>query len=114
MVLKDQYLLHEAYKLGDTDELGLLANSTHPENIPNGATVYVNDLSNPTAINGYRVGNVWYNSSGIEIENPNLIASPNGIAPYLINPRRIKYKSFRGLQTSNSSNATYFFLFPNI
>lgn len=87
MVLKDQYLLHDAYKLGDTDELGLLANSTHPENIPNGATVYVNDLSNPTAINGYRVGNVWYNSSGIEIENPNLIASPNGIAPYLINPK---------------------------
>ncbi|HPL04230.1 MAG TPA: carboxypeptidase regulatory-like domain-containing protein [Bacteroidales bacterium] len=87
MVLKDQYLLHEAYKLGDTDQLGLLANTTHPENIPDEATVYVNDLSNPTAINGYRVGNVWYNANGVEIENPNVIASPNGIAPYLINPK---------------------------
>ncbi|MDY0313568.1 MAG: TonB-dependent receptor [Bacteroidales bacterium] len=87
MVLKDQYLLHDAYRLSDTDEKGLLANTVHPDNIPDNAVVYVNDLSNPTAVNGYRVGNIWYNAIGSEIENPNVIASPNGIAPYLINPK---------------------------
>lgn len=87
VVLKDQYLLHEAYTLSDTDEKGLIANVNHPENIPNNAVVYVNDITNPTAINGYRVGNVWYNATGTEIENPNAIASANGIAPYLTNPK---------------------------
>jgi hypothetical protein len=83
MVLKDQFLLHEAYTVGDNDEAGLIASVTHPENIPDNAVVYVNDLNNPTAINGYRVGSVWYNASGTEVENPASISSANGIAPYL-------------------------------
>jgi outer membrane receptor for ferrienterochelin and colicin len=86
MVLKDPYLLHEAYTVGDEDEKGLIPNTLHPDNIPSNAVVYVNDLNNPTAINGYRVGSVWYNAQGIEIENPNAIASSTGIAPYLIDP----------------------------
>ncbi len=84
MVLKDQFLLSEAYSVGDVDEKGLISGTDHPANIPDGAVVYVNDLSNPTAINGYRVGNIWYNATGTEVENPNSIASANGIAPYLI------------------------------
>lgn len=86
MVLKDQYLLSEAYTVGDNDEKGLISGTTHPSNIPDDAVVYVNDLNNPTAINGYRVGSVWYNASGTEVENPNSIASSNGIAPYLLDP----------------------------
>ncbi len=86
MVLKDPYLLHEAYTVGDVDEKGLIEGTLHPSNIPDEAVIYVNDLSNPTAINGYRVGSVWYNAQGTEIENPNAIASSNGIAPYLIDP----------------------------
>ncbi|MDD4148447.1 MAG: carboxypeptidase-like regulatory domain-containing protein, partial [Bacteroidales bacterium] len=85
MVLKDQFTLHEAYTVGDTDERGLIANTAHPSNIPDNAVVYVNDISSPSAVNGYRVGSVWYDANGTEIENPKLIASPNGIAPYLLN-----------------------------
>lgn len=86
MVLKDKFLLHEAYTVGDSDERGLIANSVHPANIPDNAVIYVNDINNPTAINGYRVGNVWYNAVGTEVENPNSISSANGIAPYLFDP----------------------------
>lgn len=86
MVLKDQFLLHDAYTVGSSDEKGLIPNTFHPDNIPDEAVVYVNDLTNPTAINGYRVGNIWYNSTGTEVENPTSIASANGIAPYLIDP----------------------------
>ncbi|MDD4157418.1 MAG: TonB-dependent receptor, partial [Candidatus Cloacimonetes bacterium] len=84
LVLKDPYLLHEAYSVGDNDPAGLLAGTDHPANIPNNAIVYVNDLSSPSAINGYRVGDVWYNAEGTEVSNPNIIASANGIAPYLL------------------------------
>ncbi|MDY0141385.1 MAG: carboxypeptidase-like regulatory domain-containing protein [Bacteroidales bacterium] len=84
MVLKDQFLLHNAYTVGDTDERGLIANTTHPSNIPDNAVVYVNDISSPSAINGYRVGSVWYDATGAEIENPKSIASSSGIAPYLL------------------------------
>lgn len=86
MVLKDQFTLHEAYTVGDTDDRGLIGSTDHPDNIPDNAVVYVNDLSSPSAINGYRVGSVWYDATGTEIENPSLIASPNGIAPYLLDP----------------------------
>ncbi len=86
MVLKDQYTLHEAYTVGDTDERGLIASIDHPENIPENAVIYVNDLSSPSGINGYRVGSIWYDATGTEIENPILIASPNGMAPYLLDP----------------------------
>jgi hypothetical protein len=86
MVLKDAYLLNDAYTVGDSDERGLIPATVHPDNIPSNAVIYVNDISNPTAINGYRVGSVWYNASGTQIENPNSIASANGIAPYLIDP----------------------------
>ncbi|MDD2199704.1 MAG: hypothetical protein PHE08_08270, partial [Bacteroidales bacterium] len=84
LVLKDPYLLHDAYTVGDNDPAGLLAGTDHPANIPNNAIVYVNDLSSPSAINGYRVGDVWYNAEGTEVSNPNIIASANGIAPYLL------------------------------
>ncbi|HOY39228.1 MAG TPA: carboxypeptidase-like regulatory domain-containing protein [Bacteroidales bacterium] len=83
-VLKDQFLFSEAYTVGDNDPQGLIAGVEHPSNIPDNAVVYVNDLNNPSGINGYRVGNVWYDAAGTEVSNPNRIASANGIAPYLI------------------------------
>ncbi|NLA24728.1 MAG: TonB-dependent receptor plug domain-containing protein, partial [Bacteroidales bacterium] len=94
-VLKDEFLMSEAYTRGESDPAGLIGSTDHPSNIPSNAVVYVNDLSNPTAINGYRVGNVWYNDAGTEVSNPNLIASANGIAPYLIDPsEELSVKAF--------------------
>lgn len=84
-VLKDPYLLYEAYTAGETTTInGDPIN--HPGNIDNSAVVYVNDLSSPTAIVGYREGSVWYDAQGTEISDPSLLRTGTGIAPYLINP----------------------------
>jgi hypothetical protein len=48
--------------------------------------VYVNDLQNPTAINGYRDGDTWYNAQGVEIPDPRAISTSAGIAPLLADP----------------------------
>lgn len=86
-VLKDRYLFSDAYRVGDIDEKGLIEQFEHPANIPDGAVIYVDDVENPTTINGYRVENTWYNRAGTEIENPRLIHGQTGISPYLIDSR---------------------------
>lgn len=77
-VLKDPYLMQPAKTAKEVTDLG-----SHPSNIGQDYVVYVNDINNPTAINGYRDGSTWYNADGIEITDPTTIMSPNGIAPYL-------------------------------
>ena len=81
-VLKDKYLFANARTVGEVSTLDGL-NVTHPTNMGSDYVVYVNDINNPTAINGYRDGETWYNNQGLEISDPLTIESPNGIAPYL-------------------------------
>lgn len=83
-VLKDKYLFSDAYSVSDNDPNGLLNESDIPGNIPDDAIVYVNSLDNPTAINGFRSGDTWYTSNGTQTDNPSVIQSSNGIAPYLV------------------------------
>ena len=40
-----------------------------PSNVGDDWVVYVNNLNNPTGINGYRDGNTWYNT-GVEMADP--------------------------------------------
>lgn len=81
-VLKDRFLLYPARTIGEVSQIG--GNSvSHPTSLPSDAVVYVNDISDPTAINGYRVGSTWYNSLGQEIADPSSIYASSGIAPYL-------------------------------
>ena len=97
-VLKDQYTLHNAYTVGNK-EVDLINSTNHPGNIPDEAVVYVNDINNPTEITGYRVGSVWYNASGLEIDNPNSIQGANGISPYLVDPNEeLNASAFRDYQ----------------
>jgi len=81
-VLKDRFLLYPARTIAEVSEIGGDA-ITHPSNLPNTAVVYVNDLNDPTGINGYRVGKQWYNAEGTEISNPEDIYTSAGVAPYL-------------------------------
>ena len=81
-VLKDKYLFANARTVGEVSTLDGI-NIIHPSNMGNDYVVYVNDINNPTAINGYRSGDTWYDSKGLEISDPSTIESPNGIAPYL-------------------------------
>ena len=84
-VLKDDYVVGEFFTAGEVSDLG-----EHPSNIGDDFVVYVNDLENPTSINGYRDGDQWYNAVGTPIDNPSAIRTPNGIAPYLVNTDEIR------------------------
>lgn len=82
-VLKDKYLLYEAKT---TQEVSAFENGTlieHPENMGDDYIVYVNDIDNPTVINGYRNGDTWYDASGVEVSDPTVIEGAKGIAPWL-------------------------------
>ncbi|MBL4586021.1 MAG: TonB-dependent receptor, partial [Flavobacteriales bacterium] len=84
-VLKDPYLLYEAFT---ADEVSVLDGNSvsHPGNIDGSAVVYVNSIEDPTLIIGYRDGDVWFDSEGIEVTDPTVLRTGTGIAPYLINP----------------------------
>jgi len=84
-VLKDQFLLYNAYTAGSTKG-NAASGGDRPSTIGDDFVVYVDNFSatNPTAV-GYRDGDVWYNADGLEISDPTLLAEAAGgkIAPYL-------------------------------
>ncbi len=81
-VLKDRYLTYAAKTKGEVSELNGVA-VQHPDNIPDNAVVYVDDVNDPTAIKGYRVGKTWYNAIGNETNDLNEIKSSGNIQPLL-------------------------------
>ncbi len=91
-VLKDQFVIGEALTVQDTRNSGEGGRfipdeiRQHPSVVGDDWVVYVNDLQNPTAINGYRDGNTWYNAQGVEIPDPRAIRTNSGIAPLLADP----------------------------
>lgn len=97
--LKDKYLLYEA-KTKSEVSASLNPMGSHPSNISNNAVVYVNDLNAPSAILGYREGDIWYNAQGTEITDAGVLAkgtSTGKITPYLVDPanKTISSKVFK-------------------
>lgn len=81
-VLKDKYSLYPIRSASEVTEFG-----AHPASIGNDFAVYVNDLSNPSDIVGYRDEDTWYNADGTEVSDPGVIAKASttgGITPYLV------------------------------
>ena len=93
-VLKDQHLLYSAYDASSNDPLGIISSTNIPSTIGNNYVVYVDDISAPSTIVGYRDNSddTWYNADGLEISDPNLLAEAAGgkIAPYLTNANEAK------------------------
>jgi len=88
-VLKDKYLLYNAKKASEARASFTSGNASWaivPESIGDDYVVYVNDVNNPTAINGFRNGDVWYNAQGVEVEDPKTLRGAAGIAPWLVDP----------------------------
>lgn len=91
-VLRDQFVIGDALTVADTRTSGEGGSTlpseltSHPSVVGDDWVVYVNDRQNPTAINGYRDGNTWYNAQGVEIPDPRAITTPSGIAPLLADP----------------------------
>ena len=79
----DPYVIAPAFTAGEVSSIGNTAIS-HPSNIGDDYVVYVDNLTEPGAIAGYRNENTWYNAFGTEVTDPTLIATdsdnPN---PYL-------------------------------
>lgn len=82
-VLKDPYLTYSAQTKGEVSEINGVA-IDHPSNISNSATVYVDDVNDPTSIKGYREGDIWYTASGIETSDLDQIKSSGNIQPMLV------------------------------
>jgi hypothetical protein len=97
-VLKDPYSLYPIRTAGEVKELN--GNPiTHPAGVNNDFAVYVNNTQNPTGILGYRNGNFWFNRDGVQIQDPDVIASQTSsgiIQPYLVDPnnQRVTANSF--------------------
>ena len=84
-VLKDPYCLYDTKKVSDVPG-SMNPTGTHPSNMGEEYVVYVDDVDDPSTINGYRNGDTWYNAYGVEVQDPASVASSTGIAPYLVNP----------------------------
>lgn len=88
-VLKDQFVLGNAVTVGDSRAASpesTIFFDEHPSVVQDDWVIYVNDLNNPTGINGYRSENTWYNAQGVEIPDPRVLRTPSGIAPLLVDP----------------------------
>lgn len=86
-VRKDKYSLYGVRSVGETLQDGQyrIGNTTYtvPETIGDDFVVYVNSADNPTALNGFRNGDVWYNSNGEEVADPDVLSTSGNIFPYL-------------------------------
>lgn len=96
-VLKDPFLVYEARTVAEAKAISAADPSQTwiaiPESMGDDYTVYVNDVNNPTAINGFRNGSDWYNAEGTQVSSPKTIEAAGGIAPWLIDPSQTSPKA---------------------
>lgn len=89
-MLKDEFLLYETFRVGDSDNVeggaNLLSNADIPSNIPQGAAVYVDNMNDPNQIVGYRLDKDWYDAAGNDVENPQELYRNGSIQPYRTDP----------------------------
>jgi hypothetical protein len=84
-VLKDPFLMYNARTVAEArvEEFEWVE---IPESMGDNYVVYVNDINNPSQINGFRDGINWYDANGVPVADPSVIAGSLGIAPWVYNP----------------------------
>lgn len=88
-VLRDKYLLHNALTAGEAKSyIGQQGYDwvEIPTSMGDDYTVYVDDVSAPGKINGFRSGDTWFNANGDVVEDPKVLRGASGIAPWLREP----------------------------
>ena len=83
-VLKDKYLTKQAHTVEEKPDFG----GGHPSTVGDDAVIYVDDASDPSTVKGYRSGEDWFNANGEPVNDPEVVAGPTGIQPYLVNPEK--------------------------
>lgn len=119
-VLKDPYLMYNANTVSvvrsqqGQNGFEWLDGVDIPTSMGADYVVYVDNATNPTAINGFRSGNQWYNASGTAIEDPKAIQGATGISPYLVDPTqdRINATAFEDYKAKVSIMPRLSFSFP--
>ena len=109
-ILKDPYLLYPARTVGNVNDLG-----SHPENIGSDYIVYVDKVSDPSMIMGYRDENYWYTASGAPTNDPTTdLNAGNGVSPYLVDPdnKSIAAESFTDYDPAINVMPRIAFSFP--
>ncbi|HNX44040.1 MAG TPA: TonB-dependent receptor [Bacteroidales bacterium] len=114
-VLKDPYLLYPAKTVGEVTEFG-----AHPSGMGSDYVVYVDNVTSPTRITGYRDGMNWYDAQGNVVTDPSLDISNGGlvsggsISPYLTDPddKSITGKSFTDYEPQITVMPRISFSFP--
>ena len=98
-MLRDPYVLFPTVKAGEQEARELAEGGAHPGNIGDNYVVYTDNVENPNRITGYRNGDTWYNSDGIEIDDPSTLTGASGIAPLLVDKENT--------QSSDISSASF-------
>jgi outer membrane receptor protein involved in Fe transport len=116
MTLKDPFLIYPAYTIGElsAEDIVSLGVPEIPGNVGDDYVVYVNDVHNPTEIVGFRDGDVWYNSKGVEINDLSILDAGSGVSPYLVDPtqNRTSIESFEDYEPQWSVMPRISFSFP--
>lgn len=112
-VLKDPYLLYEAFSVKEVNNLGG-QQVNHPGNMGADYTVYVDNSASPTKVMGYRDEFTWFNAEGVEIQDPNLLDAGAGVSPYLVDPDQetINSSAFKDYEPQWSIMPRISFSFP--
>lgn len=117
-VLKDPYILYDYYNVGDLRSGAIQLDDQSPvvvpDNIGDDYAVYVNKISEKTAVVGYRNGNNWYNADGEEISDPNVLDMGTGVSPWVKNKdqQRVDINSFKDYDPAWSVMPRISFSFP--
>lgn len=106
--LADPYSLYPVKTVAEVTGLG-----SHPASMGSDYAVYVDNLSSPTRIMGYRDGNNWYDADGAVLVDPSLkLDGGNGITPFLSGDRAISNESFADYVPQISVMPRISFSFP--
>lgn len=107
-VLKDPYSLYPVKTVAEVGNLG-----SHPASMGTDYAVYVDNLTEPTRVMGYRDGMNWYDAQGAVLLDPSLrLDAGNGITPYLSGNREITSESFADYVPQISVMPRISFSFP--
>ncbi|MFK5855684.1 MAG: hypothetical protein QM503_06100, partial [Bacteroidota bacterium] len=113
-VLEDPFLLFPAHDVSSIHNVSGFENVSHPSNMGDDFTVYVDKVIDPTKVVGYRSEYIWYNANGIEISDPTILDVGNGIAPALLDQEQdqVTISSFKDYDPQINVMPRISFSFP--
>jgi hypothetical protein len=118
-VLKDKYSLYPTRTVSEVKTLPDGTEVKHPGIMGPDYVVYVDDAFKPTKIIGYRNGDLWYDATGAEVVDPNVLAlqtTTGKIAPYLQetneNNLKLTMDAFKDYEPQLNFSPRVYFSFP--